>query len=238
MKGYETHGPVFIPFLGAAIFAPAFEDRNAEAFVGFGGPLLGTIAALACFGAWYITGQTSEILLLVSYAGVFLNLFNLIPISPLDGGRVTQVVGGWFKLVGVGLLLAYTLTVRQPSLLLIWILLLDGFSLRLWLKPLLGGIFAASMIFLMALGYSGQPWYIDIADCSFATFLITVFVYRDYNCFKSGEVLETDARTYPRVMTRMKWLACYLGLAFLTSFGILVEAEYLPNAVKASAQLQ
>ncbi len=43
LKGYDTPTPVFIPFLGAAIFAPKFEDRDTEAFVGYGGPLLGTM---------------------------------------------------------------------------------------------------------------------------------------------------------------------------------------------------
>src|SRR5437868_2979104 len=49
LQGLPTATPVFIPFLGAAVFAPAFKTRSEEAFVGYGGPLLGSIAALMVF---------------------------------------------------------------------------------------------------------------------------------------------------------------------------------------------
>src|ERR1700733_275442 len=122
IKGYETHGPVFIPFLGALIFAPKFNNRDTEAYIAFGGPLIETIGALACFAIWFFTGRTSEIFLLVSYVGVSLNLFNLIPVSPMDGGRIMQIVGAWVKYIGFGLLITFTLAARQPQLLMIWIL--------------------------------------------------------------------------------------------------------------------
>ena len=46
-KGMKTSAPVFIPFLGAAIFAPMTGvDRETEAYVGYGGPLLGSIGGI------------------------------------------------------------------------------------------------------------------------------------------------------------------------------------------------
>ena len=239
MRGYETHGPVFIPFLGAVIFAPKFRDRDTEAFVGFGGPLLGTIGALACLAVWPFTdGKTAEILLLVSYVGIFLNLFNLIPISPMDGGRVTQAIGGWFKYFGLGILLIYTMVAGQPSILLIWILCLDGFDrFTLWLRPSLAGILGVSMATLMFLGYGDpQPWYITALDCFFASALMGMYWIKDLTRSKAGDVGEVDGRAYPTGWVRAKWLGYYFGLAVLTSLVIVWQAEQLPHGVKHGAE--
>jgi|SRR3989344_7938443 len=95
LRGYESSTPVFIPFLGAAIFAPKFTDRDNEAFVGYGGPLLGSIGAVALFAVWFFLPTDSvaaQLVLITSYFGVYLNLFNMIPISPLDGGRITGLM--------------------------------------------------------------------------------------------------------------------------------------------------
>lgn len=239
MRGYETPGPVFIPFLGAVIFAPKFKDRDTEAFVGFGGPLLGTIGALACLAAWPFTdGKTAEILLLVSYVGIFLNLFNLIPISPLDGGRVTQAIGGWFKYVGLGLLLVFTFATRQPGILLIWILVMDGFDrLTLWLRPTLAGILGVSMATLMFLGYGDpQPWYIIVMDCCLAVMLTGVYYSKDKYRKETGDAGEVDDRVYPTGGVRAKWLGCYLGLAMFTALVIVWQVEHLPHGVKHGAE--
>ncbi len=235
-KGMEVSGPVFIPFLGAAIFAPKFEDRDTEAYVGYGGPLVGTIGALACFGAWYATGQTSEILLLLSYVGVFLNIFNLIPISPLDGGRITQAIGGWFKYVGLGLLLAYTLFIAQPAILLIWILVLDGFDrFTLWLRPALATILALAMSVLMAIGVSLQPTWVNIFDCAIAAFLTALYWSKDYHRYKTGENMNADNREYPSRSVRTKWLVYYLGLSVLAVSVLFFQIQYLPKGVHSHA---
>ena len=239
MKGYETHGPVFIPFLGAVIFAPKFEDRDTEAFVGFGGPLLGTIGALGCLAIWPFTdGKTAEILLLVSYVGIFLNLFNLIPISPMDGGRVTQAIGGWFKYVGLGLLLVYTVEARQPGILLIWILCLDGFDrFTLWLRPSLAVVLGVSMATLMFLGYGDhQPWFIVAMECFLATILTGMYFSNDASRKETGDVGEIDDRAYPVGVVRAKWLGYYLGLAVLASLVIYWQVEHLPHGVKQQSE--
>lgn len=84
-KGYPISLPVFIPFLGAVIFTKDHGDRETEAYIGYGGPLLGSIAAFLCMAAGLLTG--SSLLLLTAFLGVYLNLFNMLPIRPLDGGR-------------------------------------------------------------------------------------------------------------------------------------------------------
>src|SRR5882672_1982327 len=69
-KGVKTSAPVFIPFLGAAIFAPNLGDRATEAYIGYGGPLLGSIGALICMGLWLITD--SPLLLVTAFLGIYL----------------------------------------------------------------------------------------------------------------------------------------------------------------------
>jgi Zn-dependent protease len=77
---------MFIPFLGAVIFAKSLGDNAlAEARVGLAGPILGTIGAAAVAVVGELTG--SSLLIALAYVGFFLNLFNLLPVVPLDGGR-------------------------------------------------------------------------------------------------------------------------------------------------------
>lgn len=92
--------PIFIPFLGALInLRQQPQDAKVEAIVGIGGPVLGTVGAVAAF-AWYLTTK-SELALQISYFGFFLNLFNMIPMPPLDGGRVTAAISPWFWILGL-----------------------------------------------------------------------------------------------------------------------------------------
>jgi membrane-associated protease RseP (regulator of RpoE activity) len=58
----------------------------AEARVGLAGPILGTIGAAACLPIAAATG--SDLWTALAFTGFFLNLFNLLPILPLDGGHV------------------------------------------------------------------------------------------------------------------------------------------------------
>src|SRR3989454_915218 len=82
--GLKVGAPVFIPFMGAFI-ALKEAPRNAwiEAQVGIGGPLLGTVGAVVCYGLYDLTGQ--RLLAGLAFSGFFLNLFNLAPIGFLDG---------------------------------------------------------------------------------------------------------------------------------------------------------
>jgi Zn-dependent protease len=117
-RGLAVGAPTFIPFVGAWIEMKEMP-RNAEveAYVGMGGPLVGTLGALACY--FLARNSGTDWLLAVAYSGFFLNLFNLIPITPLDGGRVTQVVSPWLWLAGVPVLVAVFFWSRSPLLILV-----------------------------------------------------------------------------------------------------------------------
>src|SRR3954469_23865091 len=97
-EGVEASAPMFIPFLGAVVAAKSLgDDAAAEAPVGVAGPVLGPLGAVAGFGARgalgavavFAAGESldSEFLRALAFTGFFLNLFNLIPLTPLDGGR-------------------------------------------------------------------------------------------------------------------------------------------------------
>src|SRR5437667_1880613 len=120
--GLKVGAPVFIPFMGAFI-ALKEAPRNAwiEAQVGIGGPLLGTVGAVVCYGLYDLTGQ--RLLAALAFSGFFLNLFNLAPVGFLDGGRIVTALSPWLWIVGFGILLA--LTIAQPNFLLIILLVLS-----------------------------------------------------------------------------------------------------------------
>jgi len=104
-RGLDVGAPTFIPFVGAWIELKDMpHDAETEAWVGLGGPLLGSIGALLCY--FWARETDSRLLLAVAYSGFFLNLFNLIPLSPLDGGRITAVLSPRIWLLGVPVLAA------------------------------------------------------------------------------------------------------------------------------------
>ncbi len=89
--GVPASLPYFIPGMGALI---TMKGRPAsalhEAYIALGGPLFGTLGALACYAYGEATGTSFWIA--AAYTGFLLNLFNLFPVMPLDGGRVVGAV--------------------------------------------------------------------------------------------------------------------------------------------------
>ncbi|MFT3855990.1 MAG: site-2 protease family protein [Aquabacterium sp.] len=117
-RGLKVGVPTFIPFVGAWIEMKELpHDAETEAYVGLGGPLVGTIGAVGCYFLARDTGESW--LLAVAYGGFFLNLFNLIPLSPLDGGRITAVLSPKLWLLGVPVLLGAFWLNPSPMLILI-----------------------------------------------------------------------------------------------------------------------
>lgn len=100
--------PVFIPFLGAQIILKE-TPRNAwvESMVGYGGPLLGTLGGVGALVIGVV--YQSPLFIALANAAFFLNLFNLVPIIPLDGGRVVTAISPWLWIIGLALLIPYLL---------------------------------------------------------------------------------------------------------------------------------
>lgn len=120
-EGVGAGLPIFIPFLGAAI-AMKEMPKNAlvEARVGLAGPILGTLGCLVPLAAWLqIDGGEFGIWQALTYTGFIINLFNLLPVLPLDGGRAMAAVDNrlwWLGLVALGVFLVLT---WSPILILI-----------------------------------------------------------------------------------------------------------------------
>jgi Zn-dependent protease len=120
-RGLDVGAPTFIPFIGAWVQLKDMpHDAETEAFVGLGGPLIGTVGALVVY--FLARRYDSTLLLAVSYSGFFLNLFNLIPLSPFDGGRITAVLSPRIWFAGVPVLLALFAYRPSPMLILIAIM--------------------------------------------------------------------------------------------------------------------
>ena len=117
-EGVQASAPVFIPFLGAAIAAKSLGGNAlAEARVGLAGPVLGTLAAAAVGVAGLATD--SELLKALAFVGFFLNLFNLLPVLPLDGGRAMSALSPALWVVGFAGLVVLAFVAPNPVMLLI-----------------------------------------------------------------------------------------------------------------------
>jgi len=125
-QGVPASAPLFIPFLGAVIGMKELpDDAWKEARVALAGPILGSVGAAVL---WVIGESTgSELLLALAFTGFFLNLFNLAPVVPLDGGRAMAAMAPWMWFVG--LLMMVGLVVLRPNPLLVVIVVLGGLDL-------------------------------------------------------------------------------------------------------------
>jgi Zn-dependent protease len=117
-EGIKATAPMFIPFLGAMISAKSLgENALAEARVGLAGPVLGSAGAAICLAI--AEAANSDLLRALAYVGFLLNLFNLLPVVPLDGGRAMAAMAPWTWFLGLGALVALVFVVPNPILLLI-----------------------------------------------------------------------------------------------------------------------
>jgi Zn-dependent protease len=126
-QGLPVSAPLFIPFLGAMITMREMpQDAWNEAKVAIAGPLIGSLGAAVI---WIVGEATdSNHLKALAFLGFLINLFNLLPVVPLDGGRIVAALHPALWVLGfVGLL---GLVVFAPNPLLIIIVVLAG--LELW----------------------------------------------------------------------------------------------------------
>ena len=137
-EGIRASVPIFIPFLGAVIGSRSLGDNAlAEARVGLAGPVLGSVGAAACLLVWHATGN--ELWRALAYTGFLLNLFNLIPIVPLDGGRAMAAMAPWMWFAGLAAMAL--LAFEFPNPVFVLILVVGAYELyRRWQGRRHGGI--------------------------------------------------------------------------------------------------
>ena len=124
-EGIKASAPMFVPFLGAVISARSLgQNALAEARVGLAGPVLGSVGAAACVLIWHLTGN--DFWRALAFTGFFLNLFNLLPVVPLDGGRAMAAMAPWMWFLGFAALVPLAFVFPNPIVFLI--ILIGGFE--------------------------------------------------------------------------------------------------------------
>jgi Zn-dependent protease len=108
--GLRSSIPVFVPFVGAVIsLRQAPRNAKMEANVAIGGPAAGTLGVLFCLVFYLWTD--SMLMLVLAYTGCVINLLNLIPCAPLDGGKIAAAISPhlwWIGSAATGVLFFYT----------------------------------------------------------------------------------------------------------------------------------
>jgi Zn-dependent protease len=102
--GVRATSPLFLPFVGAVISVYRLRDAAQEAIMAIAGPVTGTLGAVGALVLWHYLHD--PVLLEVAFIAFAMNLMNLLPIPPLDGGRVTAAVSPWIWPIGFLVLLA------------------------------------------------------------------------------------------------------------------------------------
>lgn len=108
--GIRAGAPMFIPGIGAFVrLGERLHSEWENAMVGLAGPLWGLGATIASYVAYRATGQ--PIFAAVAHAAAWLNLFNLLPVWQLDGGRGFAAMSRNHRLLaGFALIAAYAVT--------------------------------------------------------------------------------------------------------------------------------
>ncbi|MQR96962.1 site-2 protease family protein [Fictibacillus phosphorivorans] len=127
-KGIKTSPAIFIPFMGAAIGMKEMpKNAKDEAYIAYAGPLFGLLSFLPAVFLYETTGE--PFWGLVIFLGALINLFNLFPVSPLDGGRIVGVLSTKIWFIGLLLVIPYLFISPDPIIFLVFI-----FGILTWWK--------------------------------------------------------------------------------------------------------
>ena len=116
--GIRASAPMFIPFVGAFVrLRESLRSDWENAIVGLAGPLWGLAAALVTYGLYAVTG--APIFAAVAHSAAWLNLFNLMPVWQLDGGRGFAAMSKMHRLMAAGALVAAFAVTHEPMCLVV-----------------------------------------------------------------------------------------------------------------------
>jgi Zn-dependent protease len=130
MLGIRASFPIMLPGLGALVNMKRPRTVAEEAQTAIAGPILGTVASAACYlGALALPDSYwGGLLGGLAYFGFLINLFNMVPVTPLDGGRVMSAVSKWFNVLGLAVAASLLVLTQFRSFVLILIVLVGALS--------------------------------------------------------------------------------------------------------------
>lgn len=232
LRGYPSRLWLHIPFFGARMEAHEFRSCDDEACIAYGGPLLGGCCSLLLFVLWLwlpLEGSERYLLYVVSIASAVLNLFNLVPLLPFDGGRIMHtVLPRLSRIVGFSALLAVSFFFKEAAFLVVWILVVGYLSIPPSWRFRIACILLAAMPILMWLGYRGAHLWEDGIYLAFGALLVktihTLTEHPEINEEKSGVVEMTHTQ-------RICWAWRFWGLVLALS--ALIGAHFALFTVAA-----
>jgi Zn-dependent protease len=121
-RGIKASVPIFIPFFGAFVAMREMPpNARVEAEVAIAGPLLGTAGAAVC----YIIGAQGggKIWFAIASITFFINLFNMVPVIPLDGGRIVGALSPKLWVAGIAVIAALSIIWYSSGLIFIIVII-------------------------------------------------------------------------------------------------------------------
>lgn len=247
-EGYKPKWFWFIPILGAIMRRAEVRSRLSAANIAFGGPLHGFIFSAIVTTLWLLVGpatveveliEVSKILYTVAVVSTILNLFNLIPVPPLDGGIMAQSMGGswpkWMRPIGylVLILLTWLWSGGRTTMLVVWILAIGEIRFefgayrldKMWRFVIAVGLFLL-MLALLGLQINAgalKGWNL-LAEASYSSFAIW-FIYIYYLQWKKPKLYKPSYEQRMRAVNHEEGgrvVRKYFGLLFLLFFVLCV----------------
>ena len=119
--GLKPQLGMIIPFVGASTRVTLLpKDQKSIAWYSIGGPLVGGVTSIAFFYMGVVWQM--PLLMAAGHFGCFLNLIQLIPVRPFDGGAVLGAISPWLMVPGLGILFAMAAYLHSAFLIIIGII--------------------------------------------------------------------------------------------------------------------
>jgi Zn-dependent protease len=116
--GLEPKPIVFLPGIGAYVAMTKLPpDEATHAWVALAGPLVGGVGSVILY--WLGVNSGNSWLIAAGSTGFFLNLLQLVPAKPLDGGFVIHAISQWLLIPGTALLIVLAISFQSFLLLII-----------------------------------------------------------------------------------------------------------------------
>ncbi|WP_077590324.1 site-2 protease family protein [Planococcus lenghuensis] len=233
VKGIRTSPAIFVPFMGAVIGIDpkAIKDAETESFIAYGGPLAGLLSIIPAIPLYLYTDE--PLFALIIYLGAFLNLFNLLPVSPLDGGRIVASLST--ALWGFGIVLLIVLNFVMPGPMLLLITVIGGIS---WITHLLRG--RKKKQFENEIGEIDRKirqlaWQLDISPVpeteeevkDAASLLARRHKLERMRAERKEEIHRISTYYVTSTKTKVKWALLYIGLIGVLAFIMISSLSLL-----------